>query len=58
VVVGDEDLGGILDAYEYLVAHLPAAEGTVMMNAAHLPSVEHPAEFRSVLLDWLARKHR
>jgi 3-oxoadipate enol-lactonase len=58
VIVGDEDISAVLDQYELLVAGIREAEGTVMMNAAHLPSVEKPVEFESLLIDWLARHHR
>ena len=58
LVVGDEDISGVLDQFEYLRDHIRAAESTVMMNTAHLPSVERPVEFESLLIDWLARHSR
>lgn len=57
VMVGDEDISAVLDQYELLVGAIREAEGAVMMNAAHLPNVEKPVEFESLVIDWLARHH-
>ena len=53
ITVGEHDLSEVLAASEYLLATVPAANGCVFRNAAHLPNVEHPAEFTRVLLGWL-----
>ncbi|MCU1423929.1 MAG: hypothetical protein JWM51_220 [Microbacteriaceae bacterium] len=58
VIVGDEDIGAVLDQFELLRDGIREAESAVMMNAAHLPNVEKPVEFESLLIDWLARHHR
>ena len=53
VIVGEHDLSSELAAYEHLLAQLPDATGVRLANTAHLPSVERPAEFRDILLEWL-----
>lgn len=52
VLVGEHDLSPFLAQFARLVDALPEAEG-VRLDAAHLPSVERPTEFRGLLLDWL-----
>jgi len=53
VTVGEFDLSSELARYEYLAATMPEASGYVFRDSAHLPSVEHPAEFERLLVDWL-----
>jgi len=53
VMVGDFDITPTLAQFEYLVTTIPQADGCRFRDAAHLPSVERPAEFEAVLLDWL-----
>ena len=53
--VGEFDLSGELAAQAYLVSAVPRAEGYIFSDTAHLPSVEHPEEFASVVTGWLAR---
>jgi len=55
ITVGEYDLTPVLAEYEFLLEVLPAASGCTFRNTAHLPSVEHPAEFQRVLVSWLAR---
>lgn len=57
VIVGDKDISVALQQQEYLASAIAGAEGVVIADTAHLPSVEKPAEFTALLLDWLAR-HR
>jgi len=57
IVVGDKDISVAQEQQKYLVSAIPGAEGVVMADTAHLPSVEKPAEFTGLLVDWLAR-HR
>ncbi|MFC6356126.1 alpha/beta fold hydrolase [Luethyella okanaganae] len=54
VMVGEYDITPALAQYEYLVDSIPNATGCIFHDAAHIPSVEHPAEFLHVLSDWLA----
>lgn len=56
VTVGAFDITPVLAQYEYLLSALPNARGVTFRDAAHLPSVELPAEFEQVLLDWLTEK--
>ncbi len=53
--VGDADITEATAAHAALVGRLPAAESHVFAGAAHLPSVEQPAEFEHLLLGWMAR---
>ncbi|WP_166671249.1 alpha/beta fold hydrolase [Cryobacterium psychrophilum] len=55
VTVGEFDLTPALAEYEYLLEVMPQASGCTFRDAAHLPSVEHPKEFQSVLVSWLAQ---
>lgn len=54
ITVGDYDLSPALAEFEYLRATIPVADGHVFADTAHLPSVEQPAEFERVLVDWLS----
>jgi len=56
VLVGDRDLSAAITQYDYLVEAIPGADGCRFVEAGHLPSVEHPAEFEAVLRSWLADK--
>lgn len=56
VIVGEYDLSPELAAYDHLLAHLPDATGIRLADTAHLPSVERPAEFTRLLLDWLGER--
>jgi pimeloyl-ACP methyl ester carboxylesterase len=55
IVVGDKDISVALLQQEYLASAIPNAESVVIADAAHLPSVEKPAKFTALLLDWLGR---
>ena len=55
VIVGDNDISAALQQQEYLASTIPGAEGVVVADTAHLPSVEKPAELTALLLDWLGR---
>jgi 3-oxoadipate enol-lactonase len=57
VMVGDHDLSEVLAQYEYLAATISHADSCRFRDCAHLPSVERPDEFTTVLLDWLAKHH-
>jgi len=54
ITVGEYDVTPALAQYEYLLSTIPNASGCTFRDAAHLPSLERPAEFERVLLDWLA----
>ncbi|GAA4161588.1 alpha/beta hydrolase [Gryllotalpicola daejeonensis] len=55
VTVGEWDLSSEREHQRMLVEAIPGAEGHVFPRAAHMPSVQHPAEFEAFALDWLAR---
>ena len=56
VMVGDADLSSVRARYEYLLQNVPEVTGVRFPDAAHLPSVERPAEFERVVLDWLSER--
>lgn len=55
VAVGEWDLSTEREHQRQLVREIVGAEGHVFPDAAHLPSVQHPAEFESFALAWLSR---
>jgi len=54
VVVGLLDMPDVLASADALVAGIPGATRHDFPGAAHLPSMEAPAEFNRLLLDWIA----
>lgn len=54
VMVGAHDISDAFAGYEYLAETVPTASGYVFPEAAHLPSLEQPAEFLTALRPWLA----
>lgn len=55
VVRGGRDLLWFRQIAEHLAGELPAAELVTLDWAAHLPSLERPAEVSQLLEDFLAR---
>jgi len=53
VVVGDEDIPPVLDNIDLLMDSIKGARKAVIHDAAHLPNLEHPAEFNRIVLDFL-----
>jgi 3-oxoadipate enol-lactonase len=53
VVVGDKDVPHVMDIADLLVKSIPGARRVVIRDAAHLPNLEHPGEFNTVVLDYL-----
>jgi 2-hydroxy-6-oxonona-2,4-dienedioate hydrolase len=53
VIVGDRDTPYILAAADHMVEHLPSARREMIKDAAHLPNMEHPAEFQRIVDDFL-----
>jgi 3-oxoadipate enol-lactonase len=53
VMVGDLDAHPCQVAADYLTAGIAGARRHVFRNAAHLPNLEHPAEFDEVVLRFL-----
>lgn len=54
VVVGAEDVPPVLKTAKLLATGIRGAHEAVIPDAAHLPNMEHPAEFNRVVLDFLA----
>lgn len=52
VICGSHDTPYILAASQYMEEHIPGAR-KVMLNSAHLPSMDCPAEFNQALRDFL-----
>jgi pimeloyl-ACP methyl ester carboxylesterase len=53
VIVGDSDTQDLRKVAKYLASEIPGATLTTIANAAHLPSLEHPAEFNRLLQEFL-----
>ena len=53
LIVGDEDFTALVDRHETLSETMPNAFGVVLEGAAHIPSIEKPELFNSVLLQFL-----
>lgn len=53
VVVGDHDVISVHETAEVLMSKIRGARKEVIRDAAHLPNLEHPKEFNSLLLDFL-----
>ena len=53
VVIGDCDAQDLQKVAKYLAANIAGATLTTITNAAHLPSLEHPAEFNRMLDEFL-----
>jgi len=54
VLIGDSDAEDLLKIARKLIDEIPGASMTTIENAAHLPSLEHPAEFNHLLGGFLA----
>lgn len=55
IVTGDRDLAFVHAAAAYMADHIAGAQAVVLPNAAHLLTMEHPAEFNQIVLDFLSR---
>jgi pimeloyl-ACP methyl ester carboxylesterase len=53
VVIGDCDAQDLLKTAQYLTRDIPGATTATIENAAHLPSLEHPAQFNQLLGSFL-----
>jgi 2-hydroxy-6-oxonona-2,4-dienedioate hydrolase len=49
ILVGEYDTPYIRAAADYMLEHLPSARKEVIADAAHLPNMDHPAEFQRVI---------
>lgn len=55
VIIGDLDVSGIQAAAEALSQGIPEARKVVLHNVAHVPPMEVPDEFNSLVLDFLGK---
>ncbi len=55
MIVGELDMPGILDIADKVVAANPNAELVKIPGVAHMVSMEKPAEFNRILLEYLSR---
>lgn len=54
VIVGSQDTPYILAAADYMLEKLPLARMVRIDNAAHLPNMEHPHQFQTLVMEFLA----
>lgn len=54
VIVGEHDTPYILASAEYMERHIPTARKTLMQDAAHLPNMDHPEKFQSIVKAFLS----
>lgn len=52
-IVGENDLPYLLAAADYMVEHIQSARKVVIPDAAHLPNMEHPAQFQGIVRSFL-----
>lgn len=53
VIVGANDIPYMLAAADWMVENVPGTSKVVIENAAHLPNMEHPVEFRDAVAEFL-----
>lgn len=58
VLAGELDLDAIGDAARLLVDQIPNTRGVTWPGVAHLPSMERPDDFYTLLMDWLHEVER
>ena len=54
VIIGENDLPILKLAADYLTTHIPDATRALISDAAHLPNLEHPEQFRAIVEDFLS----
>jgi pimeloyl-ACP methyl ester carboxylesterase len=53
IIVGEYDNPYILGAGAYMAENIPSARKVVIADAAHLPNMDHPAEFQRLVSEFL-----
>jgi len=53
-IVGVHDLPYLLAAADYMAQHIPSAQKVSLRDAAHLPNMDHPAEFQRAVDHFLS----
>ena len=54
IIVGEHDIPYITAAADYMLEQIPSAHKVIMADAAHLPNMDHPAEFQHLVGSFLA----
>lgn len=54
VIAGTQDTPYILAAASYMEEKIPSAQKVIIEDAAHLPNMDHPAEFQQIVTRFLA----
>lgn len=54
-VTGEHDVSGIQTAAELIITRVPNAQRIDIADTAHLPSMEHPAQFNQIVLAFLKK---
>jgi pimeloyl-ACP methyl ester carboxylesterase len=53
VIVGAHDNPYILASADYMVERIPSVQKVIIEDAAHLPNMDHPEEFKAIVKDFL-----
>jgi len=53
IVVGEHDTPYILAAADYMIERIPSAQKVIVNDAAHLPNMDHPEEFQTLVTNFL-----
>jgi pimeloyl-ACP methyl ester carboxylesterase len=53
VIVGAQDIPYIQAAADYMLEKIPSARKAIIQDAAHLPNMDHPGEFRRIVGSFL-----
>jgi pimeloyl-ACP methyl ester carboxylesterase len=53
IIIGAQDTPYILAAADYMLEKLPSARKVIIQDAAHLPNMDHPDEFQTVVKTFL-----
>ena len=53
IIVGAHDTPYILAAADYMAERIPSAQKAVIEDAAHLPNMDQPEEFQTVVTNFL-----
>lgn len=53
VILGSQDTPYILAAADYMLVKLPRAQKAIIDDAAHLPNMEHPRQFQTLVKEFL-----
>jgi 3-oxoadipate enol-lactonase len=56
LVYGDQDVDDVLESGERLYQALPDVRRSILAGTAHLPSLEQPATFNAILLEFLGHQ--